>query len=175
MEFDKNICPVVDIQGQVAGGKQFDLEIIIPEDGRDVIYGVVKDCHRDPIKDAVVKLIEVDCHGEERKPVSHTFTDEYGQFVFGPLCGNKEYEVQIWVNKVKHIKVCAKCDIEEKCLKGVKMDKCDKHCEKHCEKKYDEKEYEDKKCDKYEEKEYKKDEKQCNYPCVQQPKNNYCR
>lgn len=183
MEFDKNICPVVDIQGAVAGGKQFDLEIIVPEDGRDVIYGVVKDCHREPIKDAVVKLIEVDNHCDERKPISHTFTDEYGQFVFGPLCGNKEYEVQIWVNNVKHVKVCAKCDVDEKCLKGVKMDKCDKHCEKKCEKKYEENDdkYNNEK-DKEDKKESEcKDEKQCDkakksdYPCVQYSKNNYYR
>ena len=120
MEFDKNVCPIVDIQGEAATGKQFDLDIIVPDDGRDVIYGVVRDCHKDPIKDAVVKLIEVDCRTQERKPISHTFTDEYGQFVFGPLCSNRDYEVQIWVNRVKHVKVAGK------------MDKCDKHFDKEC-------------------------------------------
>ena len=33
-----------------------------------IIYGVVKDCYQEPVKDAVVKLIEVicDCGKEER-------------------------------------------------------------------------------------------------------------
>lgn len=123
MELDKKICPIVDVDGVIAGGKQFDLEIVLPEDSRDVIYGVVKDCYQDPICDAVVKLIEV-C-GDERKPVSHTFTDKDGEFVFGPLCPDKYYEVQVWVNRVKHVKICAHCKHEGKCLKGVEMDQCD--------------------------------------------------
>ena len=62
---------------------------------------------------------------EERKPVSHTFTDEHGEFVFGPLCPNKYYEILVWVNDVKHVKICAKAKHEGKCLKGVKIDNCD--------------------------------------------------
>lgn len=155
MEFEKDKCPVVDIQGEIEKGKQFDLEIILPEDGRDVIYGVVKDCRKDPVKDAVVKLIEVN-YKKERKPVSHTFTDEYGQFVFGPLCPDREYEVQIWVNRVKHVKVCAKVDDDDKnCLKGIKLDKCDRPCEEKCEKEYENK-------------------KQIDYPCTQYPQKNNC-
>jgi len=123
MEFDKKCCPILDVDGVIAGGKQFDLDITLPEDNRNVIYGVIKDCYKEPICDAVVKLIEV-C-GDERKPVSHTFTDKEGEFVFGPLCPDKFYEINFWVNRVKHIKACAKCEHEGKCLKGKKMDKCD--------------------------------------------------
>ena len=83
------MCPIVDVDGFLEKGKQFDLEIKLPEDNRNVIYGIIKDCYGDPVKDAVVKLIEVDC--KERKPVSHTFTDKEGEFVFGPLCPDKEY------------------------------------------------------------------------------------
>ena len=87
----------------------------------------VNDSYKEPVNNAVVKLIEISHeHGrEERKPVSHTFTNEAGEFVFGPLCPNKFYEIKIWVNQVKHIKICAKCKHEGKCLKGSKMDKCD--------------------------------------------------
>ena len=108
MELDKDLYPVVKIDGFVEKGKQFDLDITIPEDNRNVIYGVIKDCYKDPVEDAVVKLIEVSFeHGKkERKPVSHTFTDKDGEFVFGPLCPDKSYEVQIWVNEVKHVKLC---------------------------------------------------------------------
>lgn len=123
MEYDKNMCPIVDVDGFIEKGKQFDLDIKLPEDNRNVIYGIIKDCYGDPVKDAVVKLIEVD--GRERKPVSHTFTDKEGEFVFGPLCPDKEYEVQIWANKVKHYKVCADLKHEGKCLKSTELKDCD--------------------------------------------------
>ena len=124
MEYDKNICPVIGVDGFVSAGKQFDVDIHLPEDNRSVIYGVVKDCYDEPIKDAVVKLIEVDKDGKkvERKPVTHTFTDKAGQFVFGPLCANKFYEIEIWANKVKHSKICTTCKHHGKCLKGEKID-----------------------------------------------------
>lgn len=127
MEFEKKICPIVNVDGIVASGKQFDIDISLPKDDRNVIYGIVKDSYKEPIENAVVKLIEIDCdHGkEERKPVSHTFTNEAGEFVFGPLCPNKFYEINIWVNRVKHVKVCAKCKHEGKCLKGTDIRDCD--------------------------------------------------
>ena len=137
MEFEyekqKPHCPVVDVDGVIANGKQFDLDITLPHDNRDVIYGVVKNCFKEPVCDAVVKLVEVDYKmgKEERKPVSHTFTDKNGEFVFGPLCPGKEYAIQIWVDDVKHVKVCAKTFHEGKCLKGIKLD-CDKtHCDNY--------------------------------------------
>ena len=148
MDFDyenekkKPYCPVVDIDGVIANGKQFDLDITLPHDNRDVIYGIIKNCFKEPVADAVVKLVEVEYKmgKEERKPVSHTFTDKNGEFVFGPLCPGKEYAIQIWVDDVKHVKVCEKTFHEGKCLKGIKLD-CDKKCDKHD---YDD----DKDCDK---------------------------
>ena len=74
---------------------------------------------------------------KKREPVSHTFTDEHGEFVFGPLCPGKEYALEIWVNEVRHFKVCAKCYHEGKCLKGRKMDKCDCNVEPKCDDKKD--------------------------------------
>ena len=133
----ESMCPLVDIDGFIADGKQFDLDITLANDHRDVIYGVVKDCFKEPVKDAVVKLVEVDYkYGKkELKPVSHTFTDDDGEFVFGPLCPGKKYAIQVWANKVRHVKICAKCHHEGKCLKGVELD-CEyndfPHCEKPC-------------------------------------------
>ena len=45
---------------------------------------MIKDCYKDPVCDAVVKLIEIakECGKEVRRPVSHTFTDKEGEFVF---------------------------------------------------------------------------------------------
>lgn len=137
-------CPLVDVDGVIEKGKQFDIDITLPEDNRDVIFGTLKDCFKEPIKDAVVKLIEVDFEKDGRKkrePVSHTFTDEHGEFVFGPLCPGKDYALEIWVNDVRHFKVCAKCHHEGKCLKGVELDKCD--CKVDCKKCDDHKREED--------------------------------
>lgn len=127
MDFEKPCCPVVEVDGNIACGKQFDLDITLPCDNRNVIYGVIRDCYKEPVCDAVVKLVEIvcECGKEERRPVSHTFTNECGEFVFGPLCPDKKYEINFWVDQVKHIKMCARATHEGKCLKGVKMDKCD--------------------------------------------------
>lgn len=132
MDYEKDKCPIIDIDGVIEAGKQFDLDIVLPEDNRDVIYGIVRDCYKDPVADAVVKLIEVSYEKgkEERKPVSHTFTDKDGEFVFGPLCPNRKYEIQIWVNHIKHCKICARCKHEGKCLKGVDLDKCEPYMDK---------------------------------------------
>ena len=137
MDFDFEKKHMVDINGFIEAGKQFDLEINIDEDRRDVIFGVIKDSCHEPVKDAVVKLIEVTKHG--RKPVSHTFTDKDGEFVFGPLCSDKKYAIDIWANHVEHVKICKTIKKDRKCLKGVDLccndhfdaeDKEDCGCEK---------------------------------------------
>jgi len=135
MEFEKDACPVIKVEGFIEKGKQFDLEIDLPDDRRNVVSGVIRDSFREPVEDAVVDLVEIENH--ERKPVSHTFTNEHGEFVFGPLCPDRNYEILIWANKVKHIKLCKECKRVGKCLKGVHLecddvkDECD--CECDCE------------------------------------------
>ena len=125
MNFDNCDKNKIDINGFIEDGKQFNIEVKVPEDKRSVVFGIVKDEYGDPICDAVVKLIEVEkmLGKEERKPVSHTFTNENGEFVFGPLCPDKNYDLQIWVNRVKHIKIChiAKPKKQD-CLKGEKIE-----------------------------------------------------
>ena len=125
MEFEeKKPCQEIKVDGFIEKGKQFDLEINLPEDNRDVIFGIIRDCYKEPVEDAVIKLIEVshDCGKEERKPVSHTFTDKDGEFVFGPLCPDKKYELEIWADKVRHCKQCIDFKRHGKCLKGVKLE-----------------------------------------------------
>ena len=93
------------------------------------------------IEDAVVKLVEIT--KDERTPISHTFTDKHGEFLFGPLCPAKNYGIEIWVNKVDHIKICKTCHKNYNCLKGIKLN-CDdcKKCDNY-EDKYEEKEHKD--------------------------------
>lgn len=128
MDFEKK--EKIEVDGFVSSGTQFDLEAKLMEDNRSAIFGIVKDSYGEPIRDAVVKLIEIvrEYGKEERRPVSHTFTDKEGEFVFGPLCPKKKYEIQIWANKVDHVKFCEISHHHGKCLKGVDLD-CDKHCE----------------------------------------------
>ena len=147
MDFEKD-CSPVEVDGFIEKGKQFDVEINLPEDNRNVIYGVIKDCYKEPVEDAVVKLIEVCCEygKEERRPVSHTFTDKDGEFVFGPLCPDKNYELQVWADNVKHVKICKETKRHGKCLKGVKLECHNKPCKEDCKSEHDD-ECECKKCD----------------------------
>ena len=117
MELDK-FCNI-EITGKISHGKQFDLDIELPNDERNLIYGVVKDTYGNNIENAVVKLIEIT--KDERKPISHTFTDIYGEFLFGPLCPGRVYAIEIWANKVEHIKICKTCHNKNECLKGIKI------------------------------------------------------
>ena len=41
MEFDKKV--IVDVDGFIEAGKQFDLDIKLPEDERNVVYGIIRD------------------------------------------------------------------------------------------------------------------------------------
>ena len=126
MSLGREDCPIVKVDGLIEKGKQFDLEIILPEDNRNIIYGVIKDCYREPVEDAVVQLVEIEHEYDqkERKPVSHTFTNRAGEFVFGPLCPDRNYEILFWANKVRHVKICKECEHQGSCLKGVHLD-CD--------------------------------------------------
>lgn len=129
MELDKcDLKQLVKVDGFIEKGKQFDVEITVPEDNRNVIYGLLKNQYHEPLQDAVVKLIEIcDSFGKkERRPVSHTFTDKNGEFVFGPLCPDRKYEIQIWYNAVRHVKVCEDATRKQDCLKGVELGDCPK-------------------------------------------------
>ena len=43
MEYEKCVCPVLNVNGVMATGKQYDLDITLPEDNRTVIYGIIKE------------------------------------------------------------------------------------------------------------------------------------
>ncbi len=124
-------CPIIDVNGLISDGKQFDLDITLPEDNRDIIFGTVKNIFKEPIKNAVVKLIEIDFKKDGKKrriPISHTFTNKNGEFVFGPLCPGKEYAIDIWVNDVTNYKIDIKCKHEGDCLKGANIQDCGPKC-----------------------------------------------
>ena len=114
-------CPIIETQGFIEKGRQFDLDINLPEDNRDVIFGTIKNAFKEPVKNAVIKLIEIECDKDGKKrrnPISHTFTNKNGEFVFGPLCPGKRYSLDIWVNEVKHYKLDVKCKHDGDCIKA---------------------------------------------------------
>jgi len=83
--------------------EQIESVIMVPEERRSVIHGVVKDHRNKVVQDAVVKLFELKNPVKPcaLKPISHTFTDECGQFLFGPLSPNKNYVIKVWIDNVK--------------------------------------------------------------------------
>ena len=109
----------IEVSGHIETGRNFDVEISLPGDNRDSIYGIIKDFRNEPVEDAVVQLVEI--RRGERRPVSHTFTNEDGEFVFGPLCPTRRYEILFWASEVEHIKVCKNTEREGGCLKGVRL------------------------------------------------------
>ena len=80
--------------------EQIDAVIKVCEEDRSVFYGVVLDECNEPVEDAVVKLLEVNAEGC-LEPKYHTFTDEDGQFLFGPLNPGVEYVIKVWIKHEK--------------------------------------------------------------------------
>lgn len=88
-------------------------------DDRAVIYGVVIDKKDNPVKDAVIKLILLEDPNDYRSiiPLTHTFTDEYGQFLFGPLPPNKTYLIKIWHEDIYVRKIVVKPnEVKNSCI-----------------------------------------------------------
>ena len=79
--------------------EEIDVVIKVPEEKRSALHGVVVDCCGKPDKNAVVKLFLKETKNNSNcflKPLTHTFTDECGQFLFGPLSPCKSYVVKVW-------------------------------------------------------------------------------
>lgn len=112
--------------------EQIDAVIRISKEKRSCIYGTILDeCGR-PVKDAVVKLLQVCNKGII--PLTHTFTDQYGQFLLGPLCPCQKYMLKVYKDNItiRYEPINAAC-YEGKCI-GVDCCREKKHD-------YDEKEF----------------------------------
>lgn len=79
--------------------EQIEAIVKVPKEPRSMIHGVVKDHCNKPVKDAVVKLFKAE-NPKCMEPITHTFTDEHGQFMFGPLCAHVKYVIKVWINHV---------------------------------------------------------------------------
>ena len=72
-----------------------DLIIKLEKETRSAIHGVVKFPDGKPVKNAIVKLFlkkEGHC---DMIPITFTFTDDCGQFLFGVECG-KDYVIKVF-------------------------------------------------------------------------------
>lgn len=72
--------------------------VTIPKEQRSIVHGTVYDIDGQKIKDAVVRLFT--CQDDILTPVSHTFSDADGEFIFGPLIADQSYIVKVYVNGV---------------------------------------------------------------------------
>lgn len=92
------------------GERHIEAKIESGYDERTVIYGVVIDGDNRPVSNAVVKLILLEDPSDPRSliPVTHSFTDEYGQFLFGPLPPNNTYLIKVWHDDIYVRKIVVK-------------------------------------------------------------------
>lgn len=82
--------------------EQIDAVITVPEEPRSVIHGIVKNSKEEVVKDAVVKLFKVKSSNKcDLEPITHTFTDACGQFLFGPLQPHEKYVIKVWIEHVE--------------------------------------------------------------------------
>jgi len=95
--------------------EQIDAVIRISKEKRSCIYGTILDESGKPVKDAVIKLLQVCNKGIV--PLTHTFTDQYGQFLMGPLCANQRYMLKIYKDNIniRYEPIDASC-YEGKCI-----------------------------------------------------------
>ncbi len=95
-------------------------------ENRSALIGtVVDECGR-PVADAVVALYKLNDSCGVPKAISHTFTDKYGQFIFGPLCPDNTYMLKIAKDIVNIEEVDLYCDCNEgRCLGSDDDDDCE--------------------------------------------------
>ena len=105
--------------------QQIEAIIKLQEEKRAVIHGTVIDCKGRPVVDAVVKLLQIVDGCKLPVPLTHAFTDEYGQFLLGPLCPNRRYILKVYKDNVR-IK-CMPLDVD--CYDGecIGVDPCKPH------------------------------------------------
>jgi hypothetical protein len=109
---------------KVGPNEQIDAIAQLPKETRSCIFGTVVDENNRPIADAVVKLLEVTKKGCFPVPLTHTFTDEFGQFLLGPLCPNRVYMLKIYSDNVNIVDKVLKLNCHKGSCIGVNS-KCE--------------------------------------------------
>lgn len=87
------------IDVKLAENEEKDLLIVLQPEKRAAIHGVVKFPDGTPVKNAVVKLFhKKGCDPCDLTPITFSFTDECGQFLFGVPSG-VEFVVKVFFFK----------------------------------------------------------------------------
>ncbi len=81
-----------------AEGEHIETTVKIEQERAAAICGTVKDRSETPVEDALVLLFK---SGQEKKLIDRQFTDEEGQFYFGPIEANVLYLIKVYKNSVK--------------------------------------------------------------------------
>lgn len=81
--------------------EQIETIVHLKPDCRSAIHGHVRDLNDKAVPDALVLLFETGENPEDLKLTAQVFTDDMGQFVFGPLETNRLYLVKVFKNLVK--------------------------------------------------------------------------
>lgn len=106
------VCSVCPQENQ-----QIEAVIKLQKERRAVIHGTVVDSNGNPVADAVVKLLQIVEGCKLPCPLTHTFTDQYGQFLLGPLCPNRKYMLKVYKDniQVKYVPLNVNC-YDGKCI-----------------------------------------------------------
>ena len=85
----------------------------IENEDRCAVLGTVVNNGGRAIADAVVVLLKVNDRCSIPTPITHTFTDRYGQFAFGPLSPNSTYMLKIYKDdiNVENINLICNCQV----------------------------------------------------------------
>ncbi len=81
-----------------AEGEHIETTVKIEQEKAAAICGTVKDKGGTPVEGALVLLFK---SGQDKRLIDRQFTDDEGQFSFGPIEGNMLYLIKVYKNSVK--------------------------------------------------------------------------
>lgn len=82
-ESEETLWKLKRVDIELGENEEQDLNMILEPEDKAVIHGVVKFPNGNPVKGALVKLFKKGSGTYNLIPVTFTFTDEFGQFLFG--------------------------------------------------------------------------------------------
>ena len=112
--------------------QQINACVRIQRENRSALIGVVVDECGTPVEDAVVALYKLTGSCGAPQAISHTFTDRFGQFCFGPLCPDNTYMLKITKDSVEIKEVTLNCSCNPGGCLGEEDDDCSSSSSSSC-------------------------------------------